>query len=858
VEKARPLVSIIVRTKDRLKLLERALRSIATQSYRPIEVVLVNDGGCELPDKDLRQKLGDVSLNYIRLLENKGRAHAGNAGIENAKGDFIGFLDDDDELYPEHVEILASYLGNNKVKVAYTDSLMIHQKYDPQTQEFQSVKKELIYSQDFDYSMLIFENYIPFMCLMFDREVLVNTGGLDTAFEVYEDYDLLIRLGIEYPFHHIKQTTAHYNLWDNTSQIAQMNNNESFQKKSYLQLFSKHSDKFTPERIYQYRARKYSAITGRDDRIAGLRADLGTMENQITEKMKNLRDVIKGKDQYIASLASLIENVKSQLEEHEKTLSTIYTSNGWKFLLFLYRIRERIFPPDSFRRSTFDSFLNLPGSLYQKFSKKKTAAPDGEFCCTIETDLSKPLIIGEGNALYLRGWCFHSTKRIKRLYAIVDNDKHRIFNHSFIREDISREQAGEPVPYRHSLNSGFWGVIPFHSISVRKEVSLRIRAELSGGEVCTSSPDILNLEPDIEKNTDAFVVPVKSFKEPLIAICMTTYNPSIEHFRRQCESIAHQTHSNWICIINDDCSRPELFERMKEVIVSDNRFRIYRNTSNLGFYYNFEKCLTYVPDEAAFIALADQDDHWHEDKLAVLIETFDEKTMLVYSDMNIVDHEGKVLHSTYWTTRENNFTELDLLMIANTVTGASSMVRRELLEWLLPFPDKIGDSYHDQFIACMALAMGKIQYVNRALYNYYQHEGNVLGHYVRKNGDVESRFPAPRISLWNRFFKRKMIERMKDFFLHYRAVYYNHYPRRVLMAHVLNQRCRYVTGKKSSEIQRFISMERFSFRLLPLVLKSVLFRKARISLGVESLLFKSAIMVKLENALCRFTGRCTG
>ena len=48
-----PLVSIIVRTKDRPRLLRRALQSIAAQTYRPIEVVLVNDGGCDLEIKRL-------------------------------------------------------------------------------------------------------------------------------------------------------------------------------------------------------------------------------------------------------------------------------------------------------------------------------------------------------------------------------------------------------------------------------------------------------------------------------------------------------------------------------------------------------------------------------------------------------------------------------------------------------------------------------------------------------------------------------------------------------------------------------------------------------------------------------------
>ena len=147
----RPLVSIIVRTKDRPKLLKRALQSIADQTYRPIEVVLVNDGGCDLDIEELRVILGDVSLNYVRLEKNTGRAHAGNVGIENVKGKYVGFLDDDDEFYPEHVAVLVAYLEQSDLKVAYTDSLMVYKEYDPQTREISVEKKELVYSQDFDY-----------------------------------------------------------------------------------------------------------------------------------------------------------------------------------------------------------------------------------------------------------------------------------------------------------------------------------------------------------------------------------------------------------------------------------------------------------------------------------------------------------------------------------------------------------------------------------------------------------------------------------------------------------------------------------------------------------------------------------
>ena len=65
----------------------------------------------------------------------------------------------------------------------------------------------------------------------------------------------------------------------------------------------------------------------------------------------------------------------------------------------------------------------------------------------------------------------------------------------------------------------------------------------------------------------------------------------------------------------------------------------------------------------------------------------------------------------------------------NTVTGAATLFRRELLERTLPFPPRHGPhSFHDQWIALVALATGRLAYVDRPLYDYVQHRSAVLGH----------------------------------------------------------------------------------------------------------------------------------
>jgi glycosyltransferase involved in cell wall biosynthesis len=214
---------------------------------------------------------------------------------------------------------------------------------------------------------------------------------------------------------------------------------------------------------------------------------------------------------------------------------------------------------------------------------------------------------------------------------------------------------------------------------------------------------------------------------PLVAICMAAFEPDPLLLERQIASIREQSYEQWLCLISDDGSSPARFEHLRSLTSADPRFTLLQGESRLGFYANFERALRMVPATAAFVALADQDDRWYPQKLAALLAARGE-AQLVYSDMRIVDERGAVISETFWRGRRNNYTNLASLLLANTVTGAASLFRRELLELVLPFPEPAGDPFHDQWIASVALATGSIAYVDRPLYDYVQHGGAARGH----------------------------------------------------------------------------------------------------------------------------------
>ena len=94
----------------------------------------------------------------------------------------------------------------------------------------------------------------------------------------------------------------------------------------------------------------------------------------------------------------------------------------------------------------------------------------------------------------------------------------------------------------------------------------------------------------------------------------------------------------------------------------------------------------------------------------------------------MVAEDGRVLHPSYWSLgRSNNHSNIGSLIVANTITGAASMFKPEVLRLALPFPHTPVNCFHDHWIACIALAIGKIAYVDRPLYDYVQHEEAVIG-----------------------------------------------------------------------------------------------------------------------------------
>jgi GT2 family glycosyltransferase len=243
----------------------------------------------------------------------------------------------------------------------------------------------------------------------------------------------------------------------------------------------------------------------------------------------------------------------------------------------------------------------------------------------------------------------------------------------------------------------------------------------------------------------AAVAAAREHPGPLVAICMATHRPGVELLRKQIQTIRDQTHGAWICLICDDASDPESLEAIETAIEGDPRFVLIRNPGRVGFYLNYERALAAVPAEADYVALADQDDAWRPDKLHTLLGAVEDRA-LAYGDMRIVNERGDELSPTYWSERRNNYTDPASLLVGNTVTGAASLFRADLLDRVLPFPPERGDAYHDHWIALVAMHSGGLGYVDEPLQDYVQHTGAAQGHAEANAGAAYLRLASlPRL-----------------------------------------------------------------------------------------------------------------
>lgn len=187
-----PLVSVIVPTYNRPERLVRSLESIAEQTYDELEIVVVDDAS-ETPAAEAIEPLRDdfpYELVVIRHDENQGANAARNTGIREASGEFLAFLDDDDEWAPSKVrrQVAAFQRASDDVGLVYTALRLV----DDDGGVIRTTDASV--SGDVTRTLLCRNAIGSFSCVMVRAAAVDDAGLLDEEFPSWQDLDWYIRI----------------------------------------------------------------------------------------------------------------------------------------------------------------------------------------------------------------------------------------------------------------------------------------------------------------------------------------------------------------------------------------------------------------------------------------------------------------------------------------------------------------------------------------------------------------------------------------------------------------------------------------------------------------------------------------
>ena len=239
-----------------------------------------------------------------------------------------------------------------------------------------------------------------------------------------------------------------------------------------------------------------------------------------------------------------------------------------------------------------------------------------------------------------------------------------------------------------------------------------------------------------------------------VSVALCTRNGA-RYIAAQVESICAQDMLPKEIVISDDASTDSTVAIVQETIarcgMTDSiGLTVLQNDPPLGVTRNFEQAIKAT--RCPLIALCDQDDVWHAGRLARMVEPFRRRAdlLLLHSDARLVDDALAPLGSTLFHALEVKPSELaaiqagaafEVFLRRNLVTGATTVFRRSLLDAALPFP---AEWVHDEWLAAIASATGRMDVLIEPLIDYRQHASNQIG--VRKPtlADKIAKAVAPR------------------------------------------------------------------------------------------------------------------
>lgn len=190
------LVSAIITTHNRKKLVRQAIESVLSQTYENMECIVIDDASTDGTENYLKNYIDEARIHYIYIApsESKGGNHARNIGINEANGKYVAFLDDDDEWFPEKTEKQMAIIRENP-KAGYVYCGRIYEKNEDISSRWgeQITDVEKYKSGNLSKEVLI-HIIATTSTIIVLRQLLLDICCFDEKLKYWQEYEMSIRL----------------------------------------------------------------------------------------------------------------------------------------------------------------------------------------------------------------------------------------------------------------------------------------------------------------------------------------------------------------------------------------------------------------------------------------------------------------------------------------------------------------------------------------------------------------------------------------------------------------------------------------------------------------------------------------
>ncbi len=233
-----PLVSVIIPTYNREHFLRRAINSVVCQSYNNIELIIVDDGSNDNTEEIIKE-YHENNILFIKINKNQGCSVARNIGVHTSKGEYIAFLDSDDEWINTKLDEQLKAIKNSNNKKTGVVTCNIIQRSD-NIEDRISIVHNKAYTGGIS---SFFETHDNASMLLIKRKYLLQLEGpYDPNLKCMQVRDLLFRLSFICEFTHVEKSLViyheHYNLPRNLLYSSEIKINclHEFYKKHYNEI----------------------------------------------------------------------------------------------------------------------------------------------------------------------------------------------------------------------------------------------------------------------------------------------------------------------------------------------------------------------------------------------------------------------------------------------------------------------------------------------------------------------------------------------------------------------------------------------------------------------------------------------